>query len=115
MSSQSPNLKRLRSARMTKIEARPSPISHKPQDSRFNFQSLLSSWEDRSTSEATILTSGASRAPNLEAQATANQKSPFKNPQDETRLASDPGLDEKFGKEMIFGKLTNNKNGEKKI
>ena len=51
----------------------------------------------------------------MEALPTANQKPPFKNPQDETRLASDPGLDEKFGKEMIFGKLTNNKNGEKKI
>ena len=51
----------------------------------------------------------------MEAQRTANQKPPFKNPQDETRLVSDPELDEEFGKEMIFGKLTNNKNGEKKI
>jgi hypothetical protein len=115
MSNQSPNLKRLRPARMTRIEARPSPFPFKPQDSRFNFKSLLSSWEDRSTSKATILTSAASRGPNLKAQPTANQKPPLKNPQHETRLASDPGLDAKLGKEMNFGKLTNDKTGEKKV
>jgi hypothetical protein len=66
-------LKRLKPRPKIFINARLDPSPRKPQDSSTNFSSLLTHWENYSTSAAPMLTPSQHREPNLGAQQTANQ------------------------------------------
>ena len=66
-------LKRLKPKPKFSINARLDPSPRKPQDSRTSFSSLLTHWEQYSTSAAPMLTHSQHGEPNLDAQRTANQ------------------------------------------
>ena len=66
-------MKRLKPKPKFPINARLNPSPRKPQDSRTSFSSLLTHWEQYSTSAAPMLTNSQNGEPNLDTLRTANQ------------------------------------------